>query len=291
MKELIKQIRKYVGFSQSEMATRIGVTFAAINRWENGRTEPTRLAQDSLYALCENLNVPVYDMIIAGIRREASSISLDKGRIILYHGSKSGLVGDICPSSRVKCDFGKGFYMGTTPEQPLTLICDFEESKFYVLSIDIHNLSIIEIPPDLDWAMIVAFNRGRMERIKGSGFYHKYATMMLGKDLAIGSIANDRMFYVIDNFFLENITDVALISSLSALMLGKQYVALTDKACRAIRVEKEIPLSYFEKKVLRKISEGNRRKGIDLADEICRSHRREGKFFDEILDEGYNGDN
>ena len=291
MKELIKQIRQYTGFSQSEMASKIGVTFATINRWENGRTEPTRLAQDSLYALCESLSVPVYDMIIANIQREVSSIALDEGRILLYHGSKSGLVGDIRPSSRSKCDFGKGFYMGTTPEQPLTLICDFEESKFYVLSIDTRDLSIIEIPPDLDWAMTVAFYRGRMERIKGSGFYNKYANMTSEKDLAIGSIANDRMFYVIDNFFLENITDVALISSLSALMLGKQYVALTDKACRAIRVEKEIPLSYFEKIVLRKVSEGNRRKGIDLADEICKSHRREGKYFDEILDEGNNGDN
>ena len=48
------------------------------------------------------------------------------------------------------------------------------------------------------------------------------------------------MFYVIDNFFLENITDVALVNSLSALMLGKQYVALTKKACSAIKIEKEI---------------------------------------------------
>ena len=108
--------------------------------------------------------------------------------------------------------------------------------------------------------------------------------------MAIGSIANDRMFFVLDNFFLENITDVALVNSLSALMLGKQYVALTEKACSAIKIEKEIPLSFFEKKVLRKVSEGNRQKGIDLANEICKSHRREGKFFDEILDEAIKGD-
>ena len=104
-------------------------------------------------------------------------------------------------------------------------------------------------------------------------------------------IANDRMFFVIDNFFLENITDIALVNSLSALQLGKQYVALTEKACKAIKVEKEIELSFFEKKVLRKVSEGNRQKGIELANEICKSHRREGKFFDEILDDALKGDN
>ncbi len=291
MQELIKQIRQYTGLSQSEMAKKIGVQFATINRWENGHSQPTRLAQEGLYALCEDFNVPVYNMIIEKIKREVSSLSIEKGRILLYHGSKSGLVGDIKPISRDKCDFGKGFYMGTTPEQPLTLICDFEESKFYVISIDIKELETIEIPADINWGMVVAYHRGRMEKIKGSKFYNKYSSLTCDKDLAIGSIANDRMFYVIDNFFLENITDVALINSLSALQLGKQYVALTEKACKEIKVEKEIKLSFFEKKILRKVSENNREKGIELANKICKSHRREGKFFDEILDDALKGEN
>ena len=291
MRELVKQIRQYTGLSQTEMAKKIGVQFATINRWENGHSQPTRLAGEGLFVLCEDFNVPVYDMIIEKVKREVASLKIEDGRVVLYHGSKSGLVGDIAPISREKCDFGKGFYMGTTPEQPLTLICDFEESKFYVVSIDASDLATAEIPADIDWAMIVAYHRGRLERIKGSKFYNKYSTMTSGKDLAIGSIANDRMFFVIDNFFLENITDIALVNSLSALQLGKQYVALTEKACKAIKVEKEIKLSFFEKKVLRKVSEGNRQKGIELANEICKSHRRQGKFFDEILDDALKGDN
>ena len=291
MRELIKQIRQYTGLSQTEMAKILGVQFATINRWENGHSQPTRLAEEGLFVLCEEFKVPVYDMIIDKVKREVSSLKIEDGRVVLYHGSKSGLVGDIAPISREKCDFGKGFYMGTSPEQSLTLICDFEESKFYVVSIDARELATIEIPVDVNWAMLVAYHRGIMERIKGSKFYHKYSTMTSGKDLAIGSIANDRMFFVIDNFFLENITDIALVNSLSALQLGRQYVALTKKACKAIKVEKEIELSFFEKKVLRKVSEGNRQKGIELANEICKLHRREGKFFDEILDDALKGDN
>lgn len=291
MRELVKQIRQYTGLSQTEMAKKIGVQFATINRWENGHSQPTRLAGEGLFALCKDFNVPVYDMIIEKVKREVSSLKIEEGRIILYHGSKSGLVGDIAPISREKCDFGKGFYMGTTPEQPLTLICDFEESKFYVVSIDTSELATAEISSDIDWAMIVAYHRGKIERIKGSKLYNKYSTMTSDKDLAIGSIANDRMFFVIDNFFLENITDIALVNSLSALQLGRQYVALTEKACKAIKVEKEIELSFFEKKVLRKVSEVNRQKGIELANAICKSHRREGKFFDEILDDALKGDN
>lgn len=75
-------------------------------------------------------------------------------------------------------------------------------------------------------------------KIKGTQIYCKYEEMTKDKDLVIGSIANDRMFFVIDNFFIGNITDATLINSLSALELGKQYVAVTQKGCDAVRIEK-----------------------------------------------------
>lgn len=282
MKELIKEIRQYVKLSQMEMAKKLNIGFATINHWENGHTQPTRLAQEKLLDFCESYSVPIYEMIIEKIRRVSESLQT-KGRLILYHGSKSGIVGPIMPISRERCDFGKGFYMGTAPEQSLTLVCDFEEAKFYIVSIDLEELSVSEIPANIDWAMVVAFHRGKMEKIQGTLFYEKYRAMTAGKDIVIGSIANDRMFFVIDNFFQENITDAALVGSLSALELGKQYVALTEKACKAIRIEKEIELSHFEKRVLQKVGEKNRKKGIALANEICKNYRREGRFFDEIL--------
>lgn len=285
MRKLIKSIREYLGLSQTELADKIGVTFATVNRWENGRAIPTKLAQTTLYEYCEEHGVPVYQMILEKIKAEADAVSLDGDRILLYHGSKSGIVGEIAPMSREMCDFGKGFYMGTDPGQPLTLICDFEKSKFYVVSVDMKNLDTIEIKADLDWAMLVAYHRGRMEQIKGTALYDKYSRIDAGKDIVIGSIANDRMFYVLDNFFTGVITDMALVNSLSALKLGKQYVATTEKACAAVRVEKEIPLSLLERRFLQDESDANRQKGVSLANDICKSYRRDGKFFDEILDE------
>ena len=38
-------------------------------------------------------------------------------------------------------------------------------------------------------------------------------------------------------------------------------------------------------KFLRDESEANRTKGVSLANDICKNYRREGKFFDEILEE------
>ena len=285
MQKLVKHIRDYLGLSQADFAEKLGVNFATVNRWENGRAIPTKLAQAKLYDYCKEQGVPVYQFVLDKIANEAASVNLEDGRILLYHGSKSGIVGDIAPKSREMCDFGKGFYMGTEPGQPLTLICDFEKSKFYIVSIDTNALDTVEIKADLDWAMLVAFHRGRMDKIKGTSFYEKYSRIDAGKDLVIGSIANDRMFYVLDNFFMGNITDMALVNSLSALKLGKQYVATTEKACAAVRIEREIPLSMMERRFLQDESDVNRQKGIALANDICKNYRREGNFFDEILDE------
>ena len=285
MKNLIKAIRANSGMSQEQFAYALGTTPLSVNRWENGKAIPARMAQTQLYNFCKTQNVPLYQMILDKIKTAAEEIALEDGRILLYHGSKSGIVGDVAPKSREMCDFGRGFYMGTEPGHPLTLICDFEKSKFYIVSIDARELDAVEIKADLDWAMLVAYHRGRMEQIKGTVFYEKYSRLDAGKDLVIGSIANDRMFYVLDNFFIGGITDKALVNSLSALKFGKQYVATTEKACAAVRVEKEIPLSMMERRFLRDEGETNRQKGIRLANDICKSYRREGKFFDEILDE------
>lgn len=53
--------------------------------------------------------------------------------------------------------------------------------------------------------------------------------------MIIGYIANDRMFIVLDRFFNGEITDLALVNSLSALKLGKQYVALTEKRSKPLK--------------------------------------------------------
>lgn len=289
MQDLIKKIRSYINMNQTEFAEQLNVTFATVNRWENSRALPNKLAQDKIYALCKEYDVPVYDMVLEKIEAESRSIELAKGRVLLYHGSKSGIEGDIAPKSRKQCDFGEGFYMGTEPSQALTLICDYESAKFYIVSISVDDLAVLDVPADLEWAMIVAYHRGRMEKIKDTPFYHKYQEITKEKDLVIGSIANDRMFFVIDNFFVGNITDAALINSLSALELGKQYVAVTQKGCNAVRIEKEIPVSYLEKLFIKEVSEENRVKGSSLAKDICRSYRREGLFFDEILDQAAGG--
>ena len=193
MQDLIKKIRSYMNMNQTEFAEQLNVTFATVNRWENGRALPNKLAQDKIYALCKAYEVPVYDMVLEKIAAESRSIEPAKGRVLLYHGSKSGIEGDIAPKSRKQCDFGEGFYMGTESSQALTLICDYESAKFYIVSISVDDLAVLDAP------------------------------------------------------------------------------------------------AYLEKLFMKEVSEENRVKGASLANDICRNYRREGLFFDEILDQAVGG--
>lgn len=85
--------------------------------------------------------------------------------------------------------------MGTDRAQPLTLICNYPNAKLYTVSVDLSGLKILDVEVGLDWALLVAYNRGKMESVKHT----------------------------------------ALIHSLSALKLGRQYAAVTENACKKLK--------------------------------------------------------
>lgn len=278
MKELIKAIRSAANMNQEQFASALGTTPLSINRWENGKTLPNRMAQTQLYNFCKERDLDVVEIIV-----NAKEYTDENHKLVLYHGSKKGIDGDIAPISRGECDFGKGFYMGTTTLQPLTLVCNEDKPKFYAVELDTTDLKVLTVDIGMDWAMLIAYYRKEMESAKGTPVYEKYAHMADGYDLIIGYIANDRMYTELSRFFNRTLTDVALINCLSALDLGKQYVAISEKACKHIKVLKEYPLSQLELALLKDMSAERRKEGIALAEEIEIKYRREGKYFDEIL--------
>lgn len=278
MKDLIKAIRAAANMNQEQFASSLGTTPLSINRWENGKTLPNRMAQTQLYNFCKERSIDVAKLIV-----DTKAYADTDNKLILYHGSKKGIIGDVAPISREECDFGRGFYMGTSTLQPLTLICNEDKPKFYAVELDLTGLKVLTVDIGMDWAMLIAYHRKEMESAKGTAVYEKYAHMADGYDVIIGYIANDRMYTELFRFFNKTLTDVALINCLSALDLGKQYVAISEKACRQIRILKEEPLSPLELALLKDMSAERRKEGVALAEEIEVKYRREGKFFDEIL--------
>lgn len=76
--------------------------------------------------------------------------------------------------------------MGTDRTQPLTLICNFLKAKIYTVKVDLSGLKILDIEIGLDWALLVAYNRGKMESVKDSQIYKRFENLTRIYDMVIG---------------------------------------------------------------------------------------------------------
>lgn len=55
--EVIKQIRMNLELSQTAFAEQLGVSFSTVNRWENDKAVPNRLAVKAIRFLAEENNI------------------------------------------------------------------------------------------------------------------------------------------------------------------------------------------------------------------------------------------
>lgn len=278
--EIVKEIRKRAGLNQSQLAKVLGVSFATVNRWENGHCEPTAAALHNLRMICSD-----HDIDFNKLKEDAVIITSEKS-LTLYHGSRNGILGKIRPISREHCDFGRGFYMASNHNQPVSLICNFPMARLYTVKVDLSGLRILNIEVGIDWALLIALNRGRMENVKGSPLYSKFENMTKGCDLISGYTVSDRIFVILERFFDGEITDIAMQKSLAAIKSEKQYAAVNEKACSQIRIVEEEPMGEKELGYARKVSELYRTEELTRADDICKKYRREGTYFDEIVTGG-----
>lgn len=55
--EKVKYVRVKMNLSQEDLARELGVSFATINRWENGSYNPSRLAKKAFEDFCNTQNI------------------------------------------------------------------------------------------------------------------------------------------------------------------------------------------------------------------------------------------
>lgn len=55
--EKVKYVRTELKLSQEDLARELGVSFATINRWENGSYNPSRLAKKAFDNFCKENNI------------------------------------------------------------------------------------------------------------------------------------------------------------------------------------------------------------------------------------------
>jgi len=52
---LVKDVRRQLGISQEDLARELGVSFATVNRWENGKVKPSKLAKAQFEQFCSQM--------------------------------------------------------------------------------------------------------------------------------------------------------------------------------------------------------------------------------------------
>ncbi len=60
---LVRTVRSRLGLTQEQFASRLGVTFASVNRWESGRVTPSRLARMQIEDLLRELAADGEDLL------------------------------------------------------------------------------------------------------------------------------------------------------------------------------------------------------------------------------------
>lgn len=214
-------------------------------------------------------------------------------KIILCHGSRGGIDGFIRPRSLARCDFGEGFHMGTDPDLAKALVANDEAPYFYKMELDLTRLPedrILRLD-GMEWAYFVLFNRGRLDSVKGSDLYRNCSMLAFGKDVMIGPATDGAVNAAINCFLHGEITDKTLLECVQGFDHGLQYTAKTAAACACINIleEKELSEKELEDAVQRSVQ--RRKEGIRLLEKIQRSNQREGKYFDEMLQERSKRDN
>lgn len=59
----VKRVRKELGLSQEQLARELSISFSTVNRWENGRSNPSQMAKELFFSFCisKNINPKLYE--------------------------------------------------------------------------------------------------------------------------------------------------------------------------------------------------------------------------------------
>lgn len=57
----VKMVREKMNMSQEDMARALSVSFATINRWENGKTHPNKLTKQVFISFCKRNGISIED--------------------------------------------------------------------------------------------------------------------------------------------------------------------------------------------------------------------------------------
>ena len=234
----------------------------------------------------------LYNTMMINIQQKPHMIENQKNKmtpdepLILYHGSRKEISGNIRPESRPNCDFGTGFYMGTNPAQVKGLVSTSTNPVFYEIRFNPAELPAYKkiFLDGTAWLCTVIGFRSSDRRIQNLPAVQKAKEEINNADLVVGAIADDRMNDALRRFMSNGLSDEALIQCLRSVDYGYQYVLKTPKACSCVEIIRSHLITGTEKQQAVSYSEMKRSESQNIINRMAGRYNREGHFLQEIIE-------
>lgn len=276
--EDMKIVRELLNITQEELADELKVETLTIKRIENGITNTSKRTLDLFYDFIYKKKIYLNKIKEMFYKEEL------KKEILLFHGAKSAIIGNIdINKGRKNNDFGQGFYCGESYEQSASFVENFENSSVYYFSLDVTGLRSLKYTVDRDWMLTIAYFRGTLNEYKDSIVIKNLISRLEGVDYVVAPIADNKMFRIIDSFINGEITDQQCKHCLAATNLGFQYVLLNDNATSRLKTLECCYLSNEERNHYRKIKLEDNKISDDKVKLARIQYRGKGLYIDEIL--------
>ena len=216
-------------------------------------------------------------------KEEIYGEGLNNGEVLLFHGSSNG-VDEVDPKgSRKNCDFSNGFYCGESYSSALCFVEGDPNSSVYAFKTDLGGLRVLRLQSDLEWMLSICYYRGSLVKYEGNNKLLDIIKKQQDYDVIIAPIADNKMYRVMQQFAIGQITDVQAVHVLSASRLGKQYVFKTEKAVSSLKEIERMYISAPEKEASKAGSAERAHEIQTKLDLAKREYRREGRYIDEVF--------
>ncbi len=157
--------------------------------------------------------------------------------MILYHGSKGGIIGPVRPTSRARTDFGQGFYMGTNKGQAWDVCSRHSNPVYYEVSFNMDGLRVLELQ-GVAWLLFVLYNRESACIPDMSVLKYSCGVVKEEYDVVYGDIADDSLSKAVQDFYNGYTTMQTCFKALTMYGIGKQYAAISERACTQVSLHR-----------------------------------------------------
>lgn len=275
----IKIICEYLGMTQDRFAKEVGIPFETISRIVNNAIEPTSEILERIYSYVYFIGLHLNEIKVEAYKK--------KSNVLFFHGSKNEIFGDISLKySRADVDFGVGFYTGDNYAQSLDFVCQKDKSSVYVLDGDLTKLKILRLDVSLDWMLIIAYHRGKLEQYKNTKKYKEIVEMISNYDIIVAPIADNRMFSTLDDFVISAVSTQQAIHALKDLSLGNQIVFKTEKSLKHLRVLEKLYACNEERAKAQKTKMQKIMEAESFVQNAYLKYKRQGLYIDEVFSNG-----